>query len=741
MQSNSLEKFYLSGVRWVLYVIPFLPLYISSSILFPYITGRNFAFRILVEAALVLWIGLVALNREYLPRLSPVLKALLVFITVVFIADIFGANLYRSFWSNYERMEGFLMLAHLGVFFILATSVFRAKEWRIFGNLIIISSIGVILYAILQKFGVYTSIQGGVRVDGTIGNPAYLAAYLLLCFTVTSLYFFGAAARGWKYFYGVIGILQLLVIYFSATRGAILGFFAGLVIFSILALLFSSRSDSSLQGFRKVAWAILGLMVAVPILFWMVKDSPYVLQSPVLSRFATISLTERTTQSRLIIWGMAWQGIKENPVLGWGQENFNLIFNKYYDSRLWAQEPWFDRSHNIVFDWLSNAGFLGLVAYLSLFGTAFYGIWKVYRMNGIDIGIASAFIAGLSAYFLQNLFVFDNFNSYFIFFSLLGYSHFLWTEAALAETAQKSLVKDPSRSVTAAAIFTVVFLVLGYILHIRPILEGRALIAALQAANAGERPDSVLVKFQKAFSYRTFGDREAMEQFAQYGGRVADAEQLPAEERLKVVGASISELERQAARFPEDIRFRLFLASLGYLKAVQLDSSYFPKAEQEFKRVIEQSPTKHQPYFGLIQLYLAVGQLDKVFPLAEKAYAMDPAYPEAQLFYVASAVYGGRLDIAEKGLFNHANLFYPPQIVHIINAYDITKKTPALIPILRKKITEEPEIAQHHASLASVYARLNDRERAIAEAREAGRLDPETFGKEVEEFIKALQRR
>ena len=29
---------------------------------------------------------------------------------------------------------------------------------------------------------------------------------------------------------------------------------------------------------------------------------------------------------------------------------------------MWGQEPWFDRSHNIFFDWLINAGLLGLLA-------------------------------------------------------------------------------------------------------------------------------------------------------------------------------------------------------------------------------------------------------------------------------------------------------------------------------------------------------------------------------------------
>ena len=62
---------------------------------------------------------------------------------------------------------------------------------------------------------------------------------------------------------------------------------------------------------------------------------------------------------------MSWQGVKEHPILGWGQENYIVLFNKYYDPKMYQQEPWFDRSHNVFFDWLVSGGILALLAYLS----------------------------------------------------------------------------------------------------------------------------------------------------------------------------------------------------------------------------------------------------------------------------------------------------------------------------------------------------------------------------------------
>ena len=68
-----------------------------------------------------------------------------------------------------------------------------------------------------------------------------------------------------------------------------------------------------------------------------------------------------------MIWNISWQGVKERPILGWGQDNFSFVFTKYYNPQMYAQEPWFDRSHNVFLDWLVAAGVVGLIAYLYLF--------------------------------------------------------------------------------------------------------------------------------------------------------------------------------------------------------------------------------------------------------------------------------------------------------------------------------------------------------------------------------------
>ena len=117
MSYRFLQNIYIWLIRIGLFTIPFLSLFVSSSMLFPYITGRNFSFRLITEAVFLLWVGLAVLNKEYLPKPSKLLWAVFGFVFIAGLADALGANPYRSFFSNYERMEGFLMIVHMAMFF------------------------------------------------------------------------------------------------------------------------------------------------------------------------------------------------------------------------------------------------------------------------------------------------------------------------------------------------------------------------------------------------------------------------------------------------------------------------------------------------------------------------------------------------------------------------------------------------------------------------------------------------
>src|SRR3989339_1829949 len=180
LSTYQLKNYYLWAIKALIFVIPFLSLWIATSMYFPYITGRNFVFRILVELAIVLWVGLAVLNKEFRPKMRGMQIAVLVLLAVTLLADIFGVNPKLSFWSRFERMDGFLNLIHLAAYFFILASVFKKEEWFWFFNIFTGVALTESIYSFWQKLGRLPSIQGGFRVEGTIGNPAYLAALLVL---------------------------------------------------------------------------------------------------------------------------------------------------------------------------------------------------------------------------------------------------------------------------------------------------------------------------------------------------------------------------------------------------------------------------------------------------------------------------------------------------------------------------------------------------------------------------------
>ena len=51
--------------------------------------------------------------------------------------------------------------------------------------------------------------------------------------------------------------------------------------------------------------------------------------------FGTVVIMEKgfsegTIYGRIVIWKIAWQGFLERPLLGWGPENYSIVFSKYY---------------------------------------------------------------------------------------------------------------------------------------------------------------------------------------------------------------------------------------------------------------------------------------------------------------------------------------------------------------------------------------------------------------------------
>ena len=176
---------------------------------------------------------------------------LAIFVGVVALSSIFGENFYRSFWSNYERMEGLVTYLHLLAYFlVLAGTLKTEKVWNWLFNTSLFASVIVAFYGVFQLSGILQTHQGS-RLDATLGNASYLAVYMVFHIFLAMALFTGQKISENGFIFFVIA-LESFVLYHTATRGAILGIIGGL--FNRLALDCHSVSQQKIKINHVFCW-------------------------------------------------------------------------------------------------------------------------------------------------------------------------------------------------------------------------------------------------------------------------------------------------------------------------------------------------------------------------------------------------------------------------------------------------------------------------------------------------------
>ena len=699
------------------------PFYVSTAMFFPYITGKNFLFRIVVEIIFALWLILALSDARARPKSSPVLWAAVATLSALILSTIFGVDPYRSFWSNFERMEGLISHLHLAAYFLVLASVFKTEiEWRRFLYAVSASGAVMAVYGYLQAFGITAiSVQSGLRVDGSFGNASYMAVFMLFNVFI-AVYLFATEKKNWlKAVFAAMVILGAPVVFLTATRGAILGLVGGFIVLAVLLAV--------LMKDKAIRTAAISVVLGVIILisgFLLAQNREFVAKNYVLSRFANLTFAERTIQSRFTIWGMSFEGFKERPILGWGLDNYNQIFNKYYQPSLWLQEPWFDRSHNIVFDWLASSGILGLLAYLSMWASALYVLWKKYFLDASREKLVLAAVTSslLAAYFFHNFFVFDNIISYILFFTILAFVHF----QAVSDKEKDTL--SPINLFYSAIIVFLLILSL-YFLNVKPISANIALLKTLKDISAqGQNVDVILSDFQKALSYNTFANQEIREQLSAYTNGVV-ASDLPQDLKIKAVSLATAELEKQTKETPDEVRAYIFLSSMYGNVGRHKD------ALAVIERALELSPKKQQIFFLLADTYLALGDGQKAYGAVKFAYESDPEFESAVKNFAIVAIINGRVSEAEEALVRKfGTIIVPDQ--SLVTAYARAGEFSKVRDIWLEFIKTEPQNAQYRVNLAATYMELGRPQEAIKELERAIELNPQ-FKEAGEYFINEIK--
>jgi tetratricopeptide (TPR) repeat protein len=189
--------------------------------------------------------------------------------------------------------------------------------------------------------------------------------------------------------YAALLAMQFIALFFSQSRGPLLGMLGGLFAFGVLYAL--------VRGARWLALGAVGAAVIVMILLALINIPASPLSSlrdlPYVGRLGRVfELEGGTGRVRVLIWQGALKLVLPHdplwspttgddvfnpirPLVGYGPETMYVAYNKFYPPELGTLEsrnatP--DRSHNETFDALVTTGVFGFIAENILFLLIFY---------------------------------------------------------------------------------------------------------------------------------------------------------------------------------------------------------------------------------------------------------------------------------------------------------------------------------------------------------------------------------
>ena len=188
------------GVLACIALVLATPFVFTPGTIYPFVVGKAVWSRAIIEAAFALWAVLALARPQYRPPRSWLLLLLAAGLGVALLSACFGASVQRSLWSSYERMQGVVDLAHWFALAVVLVSVLRnATEWRALLALNLGVGTAMAALVVARHFQIELPVYDAMpephlpRMSGPLGNPTYLAVYMLSNVAIA----FGFAVRSW----------------------------------------------------------------------------------------------------------------------------------------------------------------------------------------------------------------------------------------------------------------------------------------------------------------------------------------------------------------------------------------------------------------------------------------------------------------------------------------------------------------------------------------------------------------
>lgn len=746
MDSLATENFLKNAIKWLVFLMLFSPLIIFYPVLFPYVFGKALFIQILIEimAICYIWLLYAAYRRvgspsAYLPRFNLLFWAFTAFFVTLILSTIFGVDPHYSFWSKQERMDGLFNLTHFFIlFFILGGTTKNGKSWLQILDVSLIASFLVSLYATGQQFGIFFNPYTG-RLSGTLGNSAFLATYLLVNMYFAILLFIQRKNINLKFWYGALILFEFIILLLTQTRGAVLGLAVGLLIFLFGYIILAPKSPR-----KKYILGLLILIILAGAALFSARNSNFVKNQPLLNRFTDISFQKDTGRIRLMSWKIGMSAFLEKPVLGWGQENYYVAFNKHMNPSFFTYSgETFDRAHNKFVDLLVMNGFLGLLAYLFIFAAAAIVLWKK-RKEGLFVILI--LLSLLGAYLVQNIALFDMPISYLMFFLFLSLIYFISKPGAPPKSPNK-IKKHLSPWSTIAAWFAILLIIFFFWSgNMKPFIASiRSISAQKILATASQNDESAklaMENFRLSTNANTFTNPETGKIIPPIFINILNSPQITPNTKLAVSKSLAEYMEKEIEKMPLFYDYYLNLTDIYNMLGSSDNSYYLDKGEKNMKNLLEIYPKTPQFYYKLIINRILARDLNQARDYALQSIRLNERLPQGWWFLGITYYYAGQYEQAKENIEKAVALGYERSITTLFflaQTYDQLKEYDKAIANYEAAAKLNPQDLQLQLNLIKDYQAIGQKEKAkdLAE-RLLASSTPET-SQEIKDFINSLK--
>ena len=318
-----------------------------------------------------------------LKKPSPIVCA---FFLITLISTVFSSHFYTSFFGYYTRFNDGLLsyIVFIGLYFT-AINKLKKEDFERLLEIVVLTIIPISIYGLAQHFGGPQFLWNYAAVDrvfSTIGQPNWLAQYLVMLLLVCLYFSLSRSFEQFKFWF-FIYILGFFCFWTTYSLSGILGFLAGV---GLICVPYLKKGEHK----NKLTSEKLGLRVALIVLisFSIVISNLGLFEAKINDVVTgikkSISLVQKVYAQtsdykvsdpgfiRLELWKSTFNLIDSSPkvfLIGSGPETFPYAFQKFRNLKLNYSSEWdyvFNKPHNYYLETWSESGIFALGIYLVL---------------------------------------------------------------------------------------------------------------------------------------------------------------------------------------------------------------------------------------------------------------------------------------------------------------------------------------------------------------------------------------